>query len=415
MNQQAVIQSHDQKSRRRGSFRVWLLIGATGLLAALTPRVAASDSGLAQLQQAAEAGNADAMNKLGFAYQHGQGVPQDLSQALSWFKKGADADNAGAMTNLGFMYEHGLGVAQDYQQAMSWYIKATHKGFGPAMYCVGYLYEEGGGVPKDAAKALQWYNVGAKVGDGPSMAAVGMFYYQGKVVKQDYKEAAECFRKAAEAGSSDGMTDLAVCYRKGAGVPQDSAKALEWYRKGAAAGNPTAQQWLAKNAGGGGTPMPPATVQEGASGNAAMGNLGQRYVDTAHGCSYLPPKGWEKKSAANGMTKFASEDGPNVSVLSQPFPGALREFADANITGVKNAFPEAEVLTDDSFATAQGPAALRIKFKNKYKNIELVQIMYFFEGKEGQKILMTASMASNAADANEPAFDACASSLTLLQ
>lgn len=424
---------------RRSLFRIFAVLTTIGLCTAATQLRAQqgaanpppsggqnqihSIEGLRQtveriLRQAAEGGDTNAMNQLGYAYQHGRGVTKDLGQAMHWFQKAATAGNPRAMVNLGFLYERGVGVAQDYQQAMGWYLKATHAGFAPAMFAVGNMYELAEGVPQDYAKALQWYHVGAQMGNGLSMTAVGMSYYLGHGVPLDYNQAAEWFRKAADAGDSDGMNDLAVCYRRGRGVPLDETKAREWYQKAAAAGNTAAQQWLAKNAGGvpGGS-APPSLHAPAAAENQTPGfpiKLDQRFADTAHGCSYTPPKDWEKKTSPNGPTKWFSPDGSNVSVRSEAISGSLREVVEANLAQIKKAFPTVKILFDVPFSPAQGPKAYRVKFENKYQNVELIQIMYFFEGKDGQRILMTATSSREAALAREGLFDACAHSLQLL-
>jgi len=69
---------------------------------------------LAQLQTAAQSGDANAQDILGFMYYNGRGVPQDYAQAAYWYRKAADQGDAGAQYILGFMYLKGLGVPQDY-------------------------------------------------------------------------------------------------------------------------------------------------------------------------------------------------------------------------------------------------------------------------------------------------------------
>jgi hypothetical protein len=68
---------------------------------------------LAQLQAAAQSGDANAQFWLGIMYEHGQGVPQDYAQAISWYRKAAEQGYALAQNNLGSMYVKGQGVPQD--------------------------------------------------------------------------------------------------------------------------------------------------------------------------------------------------------------------------------------------------------------------------------------------------------------
>ncbi len=53
-------------------------------------------------------------------YAIGQGVPQDYTQAVVWFRKAAEQGYAAAQYNLGRMYETGRGVQQDLVEAYMW-------------------------------------------------------------------------------------------------------------------------------------------------------------------------------------------------------------------------------------------------------------------------------------------------------
>ena len=80
----------------------------------------------------ADTGVPQAQSNLGFMYEHGQGVPQDYSEAVKWFRKAADQGYANAQFNLGVMYDMGQGVPQDYAAALLWYRKAADQGYAHA-------------------------------------------------------------------------------------------------------------------------------------------------------------------------------------------------------------------------------------------------------------------------------------------
>jgi TPR repeat protein len=69
---------------------------------------------------AAEQGNAAAQYNLGNKYNKGQGVPQDYTEAVKWYRMAAEQGNAAAQSNLGIMYDAGKGVPQDYTAAYMW-------------------------------------------------------------------------------------------------------------------------------------------------------------------------------------------------------------------------------------------------------------------------------------------------------
>jgi TPR repeat protein len=79
-------------------------------------------------RQLAEQGDPKAQNRLGVMYQHGWGVPQNYSDAVSWFRQAADRGDADAQNNLGFMFLYGRGVSQDYINAHLWFDLAASRG-----------------------------------------------------------------------------------------------------------------------------------------------------------------------------------------------------------------------------------------------------------------------------------------------
>jgi TPR repeat protein len=197
------------------------------------------------LQNAAEAGNAEAMNKLGVLYGKGHGVVQDYAQAREWYQKAAKAGEAWGMNNLGWLYENGLSVARDYAKAREWYQKAADAGNTDAMASLGLLYDRGQGGAQDYAKAREWYQKAADAGNPTAMAGLGWLYDTGQGGAQDYTKAREWYQKAADKGSNAiVMRNLGVLYRDGKGGTQDYAKAREWFQKAADKGNAYAKQAL---------------------------------------------------------------------------------------------------------------------------------------------------------------------------
>ena len=53
-------------------------------------------------------------------YRSGDGVPEDLSQAIQWITRAAEKGHAEAQYKLGDMYTNGTGVRKDDVQAYAW-------------------------------------------------------------------------------------------------------------------------------------------------------------------------------------------------------------------------------------------------------------------------------------------------------
>ena len=100
------------------------------------------------LRQAAELGEARAMNELAEALVESRGV--DDPEALRWFHKAADGRNAAAMVHLGVISLLGTGGAdKDPLEAAKWFGKAADAGSAAGMYDLATMYDDGQGIPED--------------------------------------------------------------------------------------------------------------------------------------------------------------------------------------------------------------------------------------------------------------------------
>ncbi|MBX3307876.1 MAG: sel1 repeat family protein [Nitrospira sp.] len=80
---------------------------------------------LSTLQTQANQGNAEAQNGLGELYAKGKGMPQDYTQARTWYEKAATQGHPHAQNNLAELYFAGLGGPQDLVRAYMWVNLAT--------------------------------------------------------------------------------------------------------------------------------------------------------------------------------------------------------------------------------------------------------------------------------------------------
>lgn len=180
-------------------------------------------------REAMKAGNSEGKFRLGCLYLDGKGVQKEEFKAFNLIKDAAE-NNADAMNCLGFLYDHGRGVAQDKKQAMEWYQKAADLGHTDAMYNIGMLYEFCGDITQDYAEAAKWFKKAADNGDADGMYQIGRLYLHGMGVAIDEKLAYKWFDKAADAGCSDAMNRLGeMC--------SDKYQIQNWYQKSANAGN----------------------------------------------------------------------------------------------------------------------------------------------------------------------------------
>ena len=161
---------------------------------------------------------------VGGAYLQGQGVEQDLSEALKWIRMSRD----NGFSSAGSVVEMLESLEQIRQQAGE---KDVKSGSGT-----------GGSSKTDKLKAGKKdgkKNSGSesKSGDGAAEYKQGLAAYG----KKDFKAAAKSFREAAEKGNTDAMIMYGVCLGEGRGVEKDMAESYRWVRKAADAGDANAQ------------------------------------------------------------------------------------------------------------------------------------------------------------------------------
>jgi TPR repeat protein len=72
------------------------------------------------LRPLAEKGDANAQFQVGVMFSGGQGVKQDLPEAIRWFRLAADQGNADAQYSLGQEYAIGDGIEKNPEEAYFW-------------------------------------------------------------------------------------------------------------------------------------------------------------------------------------------------------------------------------------------------------------------------------------------------------
>ena len=126
------------------------------------------------LYEAAKSGKSTAESEqvIGQAFLLGSVVPKSYQKALQWYSQAAENGNKDAQNELGFMYFVGNGVEQDIEKGGNLFLKAAYNGLTIAQYNVGIMYYTGRGVKAtDLEKSYAWLNVAAAKGHLPSKAA----------------------------------------------------------------------------------------------------------------------------------------------------------------------------------------------------------------------------------------------------
>lgn len=115
--------------------------------------------------KAAEAGDAEAQEILGWLFQGNGDVARDYKKSIYWYSKSAEQGYASAQNRLGVMYDNGLGVTQDHEKAVYWYSRSAEQGNIVAQTNLGVMYATGIGVIKDNVQAFKWWRIASENGD----------------------------------------------------------------------------------------------------------------------------------------------------------------------------------------------------------------------------------------------------------
>jgi TPR repeat protein len=182
-------------------------------------------------QKAAEAGNPEAQNLVGYLYEAGVGVPADPARALHWYQLAAASGSSDATLNIGVLYVLGLGVKKDVPTAAEYFHKAVDRGNGTGASYLGTLNYAGIGMRQDMAAAERWYTLGQKMNDPISTYNLGSLYSTAPDHPHDAAKAAGYLRQSAETGYVPAIHSLALLmihHPEFAKSPQESQHLLEY-------------------------------------------------------------------------------------------------------------------------------------------------------------------------------------------
>ncbi|MEI8602358.1 tetratricopeptide repeat protein [Shewanella sp. PP-Sp27a-2] len=104
--------------------------------------------------QSAQNGDATSSLILGRAYELGNGVKQDLSNAFKWYLISAEKGDVNAQIIVATKYATGDGIVENLGQAFKWYLKAAQQGLPEAQNIVGRMYAAGDGIERDFSKSF---------------------------------------------------------------------------------------------------------------------------------------------------------------------------------------------------------------------------------------------------------------------
>lgn len=181
------------------------LAATTLMTASVLP--AANTSELKALTARAESGDTAAQVALSIRYRDGKDVATDDALAMRWAHRAADAGNADAMDFVGFAYLRGAVVKRNPVVAFGYFKAAAEKSV-QAAFNLGQCYFGAQGAEQDCAKALNWWKKAAARGHGRAASTAAMALLSGEGVAHDAAEARRLAERAAELNDPSGLVVL---------------------------------------------------------------------------------------------------------------------------------------------------------------------------------------------------------------
>lgn len=150
-------------------------------------------------KEGALSGNLEDLVGFGLAYETGDGIPLDYTEALLWYKKASSKGYPEAYFRIGSLYEKGFGVEKSNANALEWYLSSAINEYLPAIERLIALYEEG------SEEQMKWIMKGVELEDSYS------FYRFGRLVEPDDRDKALFYyRKATDSENPEVMVQIAI-------------------------------------------------------------------------------------------------------------------------------------------------------------------------------------------------------------
>jgi TPR repeat protein len=202
---------------------------------------------IAELQQKAQAGDAQAQFDLALCYANGDGVEKDEVLAFEWNKKSAELGHVDAQFALGLFYFIGNTELQNYTLLTNWTNgKFINKNIDPAFDLAVTQVLSTKLTQTNHALAFKWLKTSAEKNYAEAQYYLALCYFEGKGVERNYVLAFEEFEKAAINNITEAQDKLARRYWEGNGVVKNEVLAFEWFKKAADADFAEAQFELSR-------------------------------------------------------------------------------------------------------------------------------------------------------------------------
>lgn len=170
----------------------------------------------------------------------------DMADAVEWWEGPAEAGNLEAITRLGQAYLNGEGTTRDEAKGNELILRAASEGHPVAQAIASRIYREGlYGQEKNLDRAVSFAQRSASAKEPLGFSELALFYARGLGVIENKNRAHKLWLQAAESGDVHAQTMVGRNFETGTGTQADPELARQWYEKAAGQGDAGALHQLA--------------------------------------------------------------------------------------------------------------------------------------------------------------------------
>lgn len=168
---------------------------------------------------------------------HGWPCERNVLKAVKLYEKAFAAGSLSAAVDLATLYFDENSGVKDYDKMFEWCFKAAEKGDAAGQYLLGECFLNGYGVSEDIDKAVDWYTLAAEAGNVMSMVRLGRLMTAPDSEVKDIEQGVKWLTRAAEEGDAEAQSELGALYLDlddSGTVARDVIAGIDWLKKSAA-------------------------------------------------------------------------------------------------------------------------------------------------------------------------------------
>lgn len=174
---------------------------------------------------------------VGWKFYHGVGIPQNLPEAMRYFKLSADMNNSFGLNSYGACLINEKFGNLNPSMAMSYFKRSADFGNLRGMYNYGLGLEKGFLGPPNLQEAMRYFKMAADAGDPRAMNNYSIGILHGYLGNVNHTEAMKYSKMSADAGNLSGMFNYASGLEKGFLGPPNIREVMRYYKMAADAGS----------------------------------------------------------------------------------------------------------------------------------------------------------------------------------